>query len=104
MVKLDPARPIGMFFLLFRTYVFMSLFSITGAENQPGLLPLFAHNLFHKISKDALEKSVYVSLSFYEIYQEKVMNVFLSTNFIPLFLDIRLVVPCPQTFAHSWRC
>ena len=83
MVKLDPGRPIGMFFLLFRSFEIMSPFSITGAENQPGLLPLFAHNLFHQISKGGLEKNVYVSLSFYEIYQEKVINVFVLTNLIP---------------------
>jgi hypothetical protein len=54
-------------------------YSITGIESQPGILPLFATNLFKKISREKLESNIYVSLSFYEVYQEKVFDL-LSVN------------------------
>jgi hypothetical protein len=50
-------------------------YSITGIESQPGILPLFATNLFKKISREKLESNIYVSLSFYEVYQEKVGSI-----------------------------
>uniref|UniRef100_A0A914YEU3 Kinesin motor domain-containing protein n=1 Tax=Panagrolaimus superbus TaxID=310955 RepID=A0A914YEU3_9BILA len=58
-------------------------YSITGIENQPGILPLFAKNLFEKISRQNLDSSVYISLSFYEVYQEKVFDL-LASNRKPL--------------------
>jgi hypothetical protein len=55
-------------------------FSITGVENNPGVLPLFANNLFEKIADERLENDIYVSLCFYEIYQEKVYDLLSTTR------------------------
>ena len=49
--------------------------SISGTEEDPGILPRFCDELFLQIEKRKAMEDVYVSISFYEIYNEKVFDL-----------------------------
>ncbi|KAE9554598.1 hypothetical protein FO519_002158 [Halicephalobus sp. NKZ332] len=49
--------------------------SISGTEEDPGILPKFCDELFLQIEKRKAMEDVYVSISFYEIYNEKVFDL-----------------------------
>ena len=49
--------------------------SISGTEEDPGILPRFCDELFLQIEKRKAMEDVYVSISFYEMYNEKVFDL-----------------------------
>lgn len=49
--------------------------SISGDDANPGILPQFCDDLFTKIKEKNASEEVYVSVSFFEVYNEKIFDL-----------------------------
>uniref|UniRef100_A0A914VJC9 Kinesin motor domain-containing protein n=1 Tax=Plectus sambesii TaxID=2011161 RepID=A0A914VJC9_9BILA len=50
-------------------------FSVSGTNDQPGILPRFCHDLFSVIDEEISAGSAFLEMSFFEIYQDKIYDL-----------------------------